>query len=404
MNKGGHAMRRVVIVIFFGLFFACNFFVHAVDAATPEIAADLQRELVAGIAELKIPGAVMTIANDAGDAWTGVAGVAQYPGTPMTADLNFYIASVTKTLTATIVLQLVEEGKLGLDAPLESVLPGIVVNADIITIRHLLEMRSGLGNYGKNEEFMTQLEANPLREWKPEELVAYSNWEVAKPDTVFDYNNANYILLGMIIEKITGSSYAENVRTRIVVPLGLERTYAASSPIITLPHAHGYIYDDGELLDITSAASPSPAWSAGCVVSTAAATLRWVKALVNGELLSPAIQAERMKFLPSEYEGYSYGLGIFNYSNAIGHDGNYNNMQTSWATKYKGWYVVLLCNGQAVGGDDNSSATSLFWYIADRVDFTQPVPMGAAWLAPAFFVLLAVLGVYLKRRSARARA
>ena len=154
--------------------------------------------------------------------------------------------------------------------------------------------------------------------------------------------------------------------------------------------------------DITSAASPSPAWSAGCVVSTAAATLRWVKALVNGELLSPAIQAERMKFLPSEYEGYSYGLGIFNYSNAIGHDGNYNNMQTSWATKYKGWYVVLLCNGQAVGGDDNSSATSLFWYIAGKVDFTQPVPMGAVWLAPAFFVLLAVLGVYLKRRFARA--
>ena len=70
-------------------FSPATFFVHAVDAATPEIAADLQRELVAGIAELKIPGAVMTIANDAGDAWTGVAGVAQYPDTPMTADLNF---------------------------------------------------------------------------------------------------------------------------------------------------------------------------------------------------------------------------------------------------------------------------------------------------------------------------
>ena len=91
---------------------------HTVDAAPPEIAADLQRELVAGIAELKIPGAVMTIANDAGDAWTGVAGVAQYPGTPMTADLNFFIGSVTKTMTATIILQLVEEGKLGLGRPL----------------------------------------------------------------------------------------------------------------------------------------------------------------------------------------------------------------------------------------------------------------------------------------------
>ena len=395
-------MRRVVIVMFFGLFFACNVFVHTVDAAPPEIAADLQRELVAGIAELKIPGAVMTIANDAGDAWTGVAGVAQYPGTPMTADLNFFIGSVTKTMTATIILQLVEEGKLGLDAPLESVLPGSVVNADIVTIRHLLEMRSGLGNYSLNEEFLALITADPLHDWTPEELIAYSNWEVAKPDTVFEYNNANYILLGMVIEKITGKSFEENIQTRIVVPLGLERTYASSLPSILLPHAHGYLFDEGEVKDFTGGISPSTAWAAGSVVSTAASTVRWVKALVNGELLSPAMQAERLNFLPTGREGVRYGLGIMDWTGAVGHNGDYNTIYTAWAAKYKGWNIAVLCNGQAVGGDGNSTATKLFWYIADRVDFTQPVPMGAAWLAPAFFGLLAVLGVYLKRRSARA--
>lgn len=388
-------MYRLTPVLLVGILLFCGMLAHKAEAVTQHLSENLQRELENGIEALEIPGAVLMIESETGDSWSGAAGVAQYPDEAMTTDLNFYIGSVTKSLTATIILQLVDEGLLELDEPLENVLPGIVVNASNITIRHLLEMRSGLGNYSYNETFLELLAAEPLRVWTPEELIAYSNEQVAEPDTVFTYNNANYILLGMIIEEITGNSFAENVSTRIVAPLGLERTYVPDSPTILLPHAHGYTQDGGTWRDFTDGIDPSSAWAAGSVISTPAETVRWVKALVEGELISSAMQTERLNFLPASQNGGQYGLGIMDWSGAVGHNGDYNTMFTSWATKYKGWYIALLCNGRTPDGDASSSAAVLFWYIANRVELTQPVALGGPWLEFAFFSLLVLLGIRL---------
>lgn len=134
----------------FLLSLACILFCTGSALAVPaQFAVNLQKELDSGISTLKIPGAVVVVTNDAGNTWTGVSGVAQYPNTSMTADLSLPIASVTKTMTSTIILQLVDEDKLTLDTVVESIFPGIVVNSSNITIRHLLSMRSGLGDYNK---------------------------------------------------------------------------------------------------------------------------------------------------------------------------------------------------------------------------------------------------------------
>ncbi len=338
-------------------------------ADTSQFFNDLQRELEVSLQHLKIPGAIVVVENDAGSKWTGVAGVAEYPDTPMTADLSLYIASVTKTMTATIVLQLVDQGKLTLDTVLESLFPGIVVNSSKITMRHLLGMHSGLGSYLSNPQFLKILSDTPKRVWTPAELVEYSNWEVAAPGTVFDYNNANYILLGMIIEKLTGISYAENIRTRIVVPLGLQRTYVQESLQIPFPHAHGYNYDEGVLRDATYSIDPSPAGAAGSVVSTGRELMQWVKALIRGDLISSQMQKERLDLKPTANPNMTYGLGILSWNGAIGHNGEYYTYFTAWAGRYKGWYVTILCNGQALGGNDKSSALGVFFWLRDHVTF-----------------------------------
>lgn len=93
--------------------------------------------------------------------------------------------------------------------------------------------------------------STPLRVWEPKELIGYANKTVTAPDTVYSYNNANYILLGMIIEKLTEKSYAENIQTRIAEPLGLTKTYLLTTFPIAAPHAHGYSNDEGSLEDRT---------------------------------------------------------------------------------------------------------------------------------------------------------
>ena len=239
-------------------------------------------------------------------------------GTEGPPDGQVRIASNTKTFTATVVLQLVGEGLVELDEPIETYLPGLVRgegnDGAAITVRHLLQHTSGLFNYTAEmdpDPFVTRDVYVPQRHHTD---VAFAHPPLFEPGTTWSYSNTNYTVLGMLVEKVTGRPMAEQVTQRIIEPLGLGDTYVPAPGERELRGAHPRGYHpgaDGELADITDL-DPSWAGPAGDIVSTPSDLLAFFAALVGGDLLGTAEQDElvRLVDLPEEYPGDGYGLGV----------------------------------------------------------------------------------------------
>lgn len=302
--------------------------------ATP-MATTVEAAILAKMGALSIPGANVLLDRPDTRTWTAGFGVSNLEqNTPMRPDMHMRIGSVTKTMTATVVLQLIDEGSFTLDETLSTLLPnvaGSIPNAERITIRHLLSMRSGIFNVVEDESFFPQVLADPTRPWTPQEMIAL----VAKHDPEFEpgedfsYSNTNFVLLGLIIEDRTGQPIAEALDRRLFGPLGMARTSLPDDETLPEPFAHGYItdprQDTGELADFT-VFNATAAWAAGGVVSTVGDLQLWLKALVDGSLLSDELQRERLTFIPVKRDpsepSYGYGLGIANLDGQIGHDGS----------------------------------------------------------------------------------
>jgi D-alanyl-D-alanine carboxypeptidase len=249
--------------------------------------------------------------------WRGAGGVAELGTTrAVPLDGRFRAGSVTKTFVATVVLQLVGEGRLRLDDTVESRLPGVLPDGHRITVRHLLNHTSGLFDYVRTlpmppgPEFL----GNRWRTWTPAELVqrAVANPPTSdRPGSAYAYSNTNYLLLGQIIEKVTGRPYGEEIERRIIQPLRLGGTAVpGTSPGIRGPHPHGYVpaQRDGEmvLLDYTKM-NPSVFGAAGEMISTTGDLNQFFAALLGGRLLPPHLLAE-MK--TPGVQGGTYGLGL----------------------------------------------------------------------------------------------
>ncbi|GGN94610.1 serine hydrolase [Actinoplanes lobatus] len=248
--------------------------------------------------------------------WRGASGVAELgrPAKPPVGG-QFRVGSITKTFVATVILQLAAEKRLRLDDTLQRWLPGAIPNGARITIRQLLQHTSGVFDY--TEVLFATLDdvlRARYRTFRPEELVALAAARppVFEPGTSWSYSNTNYVLLGLIIQKITKHAYARAVGNRILRPLRLHGTEVpGTDATIDGPHAHGYepIEQDGEIvpLDFTDL-NPSMAYAAGEIVSTTADLNRFYRALLGGRLLRPA-QLTEMLGNPAGEIGY--GLGIF---------------------------------------------------------------------------------------------
>lgn len=252
---------------------------------------------------------------------TAVAGLAdRATGRRLGPDDQFEIGSNTKTFMATLTLQLVADGKLSLTDTVEQHLPGLVPNGDKITLKMLLQHTSGLSDY-TDEAFMETVLADPTRVWTPEELVAIAtkHQPTFAPGTSWAYSNTNYILVGMILRKVTGTSPAHLVQQRIARRLGLHRTYL---PTTTAKHtgpgyAHGYLATpDGttfQYTDVSGWALGGWAGTAGAMISTPSELSRFFSALLGGKLL-PAAQLTQMRTLVPFPAGYGatggYGLGL----------------------------------------------------------------------------------------------
>ncbi|MGB3772680.1 MAG: serine hydrolase domain-containing protein [Rhodococcus sp. (in: high G+C Gram-positive bacteria)] len=257
---------------------------------------------------------------------------------PPDLDTKVRVGSNTKTWTGTVILQLVEEGKLSVDDPVSEYRPD-VPNGENITIGQLLDMRSGLYNYSETAELNAALDNEPTRVWTPEELLemAFANAPYFAPGEGYHYSNTNTVLLGLIAEQLDGKPLQQAFQDRLFGPLGLTDTSfpATTDSSIPDPHSDGFMYGTNletlgegnaslpperlaaiaagtEQPRNTTVDNPSWAWSAGQGISTASEMATWVKALVTGELLSPATQTLRMDSVQSTdgpgSAGYGYGI------------------------------------------------------------------------------------------------
>ncbi|SDD72991.1 serine hydrolase domain-containing protein [Actinokineospora iranica] len=248
------------------------------------------------------------------DRFTARAGVAEWGGQkPVSTRGRFRIGSVTKVFVSTVVLRLVGEGRVGLDAPVADYLPGLLPDGERITVRMLLQHTSGLYSYDRAlPQDPAGFESVRQRHFEPEELVAMSVREPLDfaPGTAWGYSNTNYVVAGMLIEKVTGQSYEQAVEDRILRPLRLRDTSVPDRDrdlTLPKPHAHGYALINGQPVDI-SESSPSLFGAAGGMVSTTDDLDTFLDALLDGELLAPAQLAEMTKPLPFT-GGYGLGLG-----------------------------------------------------------------------------------------------
>ncbi len=277
--------------------------------------------------EQQVPGVVAGVWIPGRGAWTHAAGIGDLQtAAPIAIDDHFRIASVSKTFVATVVLQLIDEGELRFDDTLEPFVPGIA-HGDRITIRQLLGMTAGIFNFINDPEFEQAYTENPLADYTPEDEIAIIRRHAADfaPGEKVQYSDSNYVLLGEIIEQITGKTVAEVVSSRILEPLGLANTSYPDTPDMPEPYARGYGADLGSpnLRDLTRS-NPAVANAAGAMISTLDDLRIWGRVLVEGTLLSPETQAERlhMGVLPTA-SGITlgYGRGIMEVNGFYGHAG-----------------------------------------------------------------------------------
>ncbi|HEX6468604.1 MAG TPA: serine hydrolase domain-containing protein [Streptosporangiaceae bacterium] len=264
------------------------------------------------------PGALVAVRDRRGRfvLTSGVADVTSHA--PVPHDSRFRIGSMTKPFVATVVLQLVGEHRVVLDAPVERYLPGVVRghgnDGRVITVRELLQHTSGLPDvlaYLTPQEILE----DPLAHHDIRDLVdiALAHPPTFEPGTGWRYSNTDYLVAGLLIEKVTGHTYGEEIRRRIITPLGLRATYVPDdSPAIPGPHPRGYVRpgEGAPLMDVT-AINPTVAGPAGGMISSGTDINRFLDALLGGRLLRPAQLREMMKTRPTgNPDGRAYGLGL----------------------------------------------------------------------------------------------
>jgi D-alanyl-D-alanine carboxypeptidase len=373
----------------------------------PVYAGTLAEQIPQLMEEHVIPGAVVLVrSRDQGD-WSAKFGTREIgKDLPLSMDDHFRVGSNTKTMTSTVILQLVQEGRLELDDPVSAFWPG-VPNGDTITIAQLSEMRSGLYSYTFDREFNETLDREPQKAWTPDELLAIglSRPPIFDPGEKFDYCNTNTVLLGVIIEKLTDMPAAEAFRERIFEPLGLKHTAlpAATDSSIPGPHPQGYAFgtnvstiDTFALPPAEQAAAragtlqprnetnsnPSWAYTAGAAISTVGDLATYVTAMVGGGLLDAEMQRLRIDSIrstdpedPDNPDSAGYGLGIARFGPyVLGHDGQLPGFMTFMGYDPQAGNTIVVATNLATVPDGEGSALVLAKAIIATLYGASSVP------------------------------
>jgi D-alanyl-D-alanine carboxypeptidase len=329
-------------------------------SASASASSSLQSSLNDLVTNDGFPGAMAAVTEPDGTVTNYVSGVSELGNdAPPPEDGLVRIASNTKMYTSVVVLQLVEEGLLALDEPVETYLPGLLrgdgIDGSLITVRQLLQHTSGLPNY--TAAIAGDLFAIRDTYLQPRELVdlALAMPASFEPGASYEYSNTNYVIAGLLIEKVTERPLGEQITDRIIDPLELENTYfpGIGDREINGPHASGYHTNAaGELDDITTT-DPAWAWAAGQLIASPSDVNRFMQALTGGELLGtdPAgtdLLTEMQTTIPAAelWDGAEYGLGLIRYplscgGVAWGHGGDISGFETRNAVDESGRAVTI---------------------------------------------------------------
>ena len=325
----------------------------------------------------KADGSTVGVAVGKGNLETGEA-------PPLDGEVR--IGSSTKTFTAVVIMQLVQEGKISLDEPVETYLPGLLkgegIDASKITVRQLLQHTSGLPEYTDQTGHEDPV-ANRNNYYSPRDLLDFALKKPADfaPGSQWKYSNTNYVILSLLAERVTHRPLAEQIAKRIIEPLGLAHTYYPNpgEEDIRGTHPHGYHRNSqGELEDITRK-DPSEAGGAGAIISTPSELNKFFQAVLDGTLLSQDSITEMKKIVDagqSETGVDHYGLGIISTSlscggAAWGHAGSIPGYTTFNGVGPDGTAVTVTVTALATAiADDPSSAIEKYQLGLQAVDST----------------------------------
>lgn len=324
----------------------------------------LQRALDSSRTALAVRGlsAAMVLAD--GSRWAAASGMAD-GSRPLTPAMLFEIGSVTKSYTAALVLHLVADGVLTLDQPVGHLLPEFP-DASEITVRQLLQHTSGLYNYSEDPEYVGALGSDFDRVWAPEESIRFIKRRYFAPGTGWHYSNANYLALGLIVERVTSRPYLAELRRRILDPRGLRSTFLDKREPVAAERAHGFVdvNGDGKPEDLTqlvpNTSFITAAWAAAGLVATAEDVAVWAHALHRGDVVPASLYAELTRWV-ERGDGRQYGLGIQRDATRgpvlLGHRGNGAGYSAAvWHREADGVTVAVLANGHGLDLTDAARA------------------------------------------------
>lgn len=355
VNKGLIVSIILVVIVVAGLVF---YYSGRERPFSPEIEAKLDQLMVETMKKYNSPGMTLGIWVPGKGSFVKAKGIADLAtGRKIKTKDIFRIGSLTKTFTGTVVLQLVDEGKLSLTDNVAKFYPK-VPNSKNITIKQLLNMTSGLHSYSEIEWVQRAIFKDRFRVWTPEELLDTAI--AVKPDfppgTSFHYSNTNTVLLGLIVEKITGDTLEQEITQRIIDKLRLGHTVFPTGPEIKKGAIHGYMYEDGQPDDWTKQ-NVSWGWAAGAMISNMYDLKKYIKAISDGTFLSKKLQQERLtswdemkSARKATMPTLRYGLGAFTAGGFVGHNGGLPGyVNIAMYNPENGARILLMLNIQPQG-------------------------------------------------------
>jgi D-alanyl-D-alanine carboxypeptidase len=334
--------RRKYFVIALALLLAACLTISLSSCGTPSFSKALQDKLTTTVEKVmqdkKIPGAIVGIwQKDKGQYVKAFGKAALAPGQPMKTDDLWKVASITKTFTAEVVLQLVSQGKLSLDDKLSKFdwSTGIA-NRDQITVRMLLDHTSGLPDLENDDPAFQKVRyGDPTKVWTHQEILHWARTlqPLSPPGQAYNYTNTGYYLLGMMIESVTGKTAAQEIQTLCADRLSLKNTRLADMPayLLSRPHSDGYLSRAGlpPGIEVPGKAAvvnaltwnTTAGWTSASVDSGVLDLKTWIEAVASGTLLTPAMHTEQLKDpvqMTDNVNGPHYGLGVAITSTAAG--------------------------------------------------------------------------------------
>ena len=342
------------------------------SAAPSKGEAESLKSRAQGLVDAGYPAALAAVSDSKGES----AGVAVGKGSletgqapPMDGEVR--VGSNTKTFVAVVVMQMVQEGKVGLDEPIETYLPGLIrgegVDGSRITVRQLLQHTSGLPEYtdttpGSGDIFQIKDHYIPPRDLLDTALGKPAAFE---PGTQWKYTNTNYVVLGMLVERVSQRPVGEQIDQRIVKKLGLSHTYfpAPGEEKIRGTHPQGYHLSAGGKLEDITEMDPAWAWAAGAMVSTPSELNTFFQAVFDGRLLSQASIDEMKKGVDTGAGGAVYGLGLIGTplscgGTSWGHNGGIHGYRTYDAVGPDGTAVTVAVTALPTAIADQSNPES----------------------------------------------